>query len=193
MARPKKSARDEMATVKIENAFWSLLETEPYSRITVLRITQEAGTNRNSFYYHYEDINDLAFQAFRNNMDNDVSKALVTALMAAFQEDLPTPVIDLSVLPHTKRIMLCAGSDSPYLRQLVSDLLIAVWFESMSIQKDLLSEEEKLQVKFIAAGLVSVLGSEEVRENPLSMSVLSKSEIGKAIIRTMQNIATAQK
>ncbi|MBO7522130.1 MAG: hypothetical protein J6T16_07835, partial [Opitutales bacterium] len=27
MPRPKKANRDEMATVKIENAFWALLET----------------------------------------------------------------------------------------------------------------------------------------------------------------------
>ena len=77
MARPRKSDRDEMATVKIENAYWSLLETERYSDITVLRVSQEAGINRNSFYYHYKDINDLAYQAFMRNADNEVSRALI--------------------------------------------------------------------------------------------------------------------
>lgn len=192
MGRPKKSATGEMATVKLENAFWSLLETERYSDITVLRITQEAGTNRNSFYYHYQDIDDLALRAFQNNIDNEVSRALVSALMSAFQEDRPTPVFDLSVLPYSKRIMLCARSDSPYLRKLVSDLLMATWFEFLSIEEGLLTEEEKLQVKFIAAGLVSVLGSEEVRDNPLAMSALSQTETGRAIIRIMKNIAARQ-
>lgn len=192
MARPKKADRDEMATVKIENAFWSLLETERYSDITVLRVSQEAGINRNSFYYHYKDIDDLAYKAFMNNANNEVSRTLVSALLSSFQEGQAAPVIDMSILPHSKRIMLCARSDSPYLNQLVDDLLKTVWFESMSIREELLTEEEKVQVRFISAGLVAVLGSREIKDDPLLMSKLSQTEIGKAIIITMKNIALNQ-
>ena len=192
MPRPKKSDRDEMATFKIENAFWALLETERYSDITVLRITQEAGINRNSFYYHYKDIDDLAYIAFMRNADNEVSRALISALLSAFREGHTALVFDMSILPHTKRIMLCAGSDSPYLNRLVNDLLIKVWFDSMSISEALLSADEKIQIRFISAGMVAVLGSQEIRDNPLVMSTLSQTEIGKAIISTMKGIASRQ-
>lgn len=192
MARPRKSERDEMATVKIENAFWSLLETERYSDITVLRVTQEAGINRNSFYYHYRDIDDLAQKAFMNNANNDVSKTLISALLSAFQEGRSAPVFDMSILPHSKRVMLCAGSDSPYLNQLVNDLLKTVWLDSLSIREELLTEDERMQICFISAGLVAVLGSQEVKNNPLFMSTLSQSEIGKTMISTMKKIASRQ-
>ncbi len=192
MARPKKADRDEMATVKIENAFWSLLETERYSDITVLRVSQEAGTNRNSFYYHYSDINDLAQKAFMNNADNEVSRTLVAALLAAFRDDKPAPVFDMSILPHSKRIMLCAASESPYLNRLVTDLLKTIWFKSMSINEEQLSPDERIQVRFVFAGLVSVLGSQEIKDNPLSMSTLSQTGIGKAIMSTMKDIAVRQ-
>lgn len=192
MARPRKSERDEMATVKIENAFWSLLETERYSDITVLRVSQEAEINRNSFYYHYRDIDDLAQKAFVNNVNNEISKTLVAALLSAFQEGKSAPVFDMSILPHSKRIMLCARSNSPYLNQLVNDLLKTVWFDSMSIKEELMSADEKMQARFISAGLVAVLGSQEVKNNPLFMSTLSQSEIGKAIIATMKNMAMRQ-
>ena len=192
MARPKKTDRDGMAIVRIEDAFWKLLEEMSYSEITVLRISQESGTNRNSFYYHYRDINDLAYKAFINNADNEVSKTLVSALMSAFREGHSAPVFDMSVLPHTKRIMLCAGSDSPFLNQLVNDLLKTIWFDSMSIKEELLSEDEKIQVSFIFAGLVSVLGSQEIKHNPLYMSTLSQTELGAAIITTLKNMASRQ-
>ncbi|MEX2805376.1 TetR/AcrR family transcriptional regulator [Streptococcus sp. H31] len=192
MPRPRKTDRDEMATVKIENAFWSLLETERYSDITVLRVSQEAEINRNSFYYHYSNINDLAQKAFVNNADNEVSRTLVTALLSAFQEGKSAPIFDMSILPHSKRIMLCAASESPYLRQLVTELLKTIWFNSMSIDEELLSSDERVQIRFVFAGLVSVLGSKEIRDNPLSMSVLSQTELGKAIISTMQMIAARQ-
>ena len=193
MPRPRKSEPDENATVKMENAFWSLLETEKYRDITVLRISQEAGINRNSFYYHYRDIDDLAYKAFMNNAYNDVTKTLVTALLSAFQEGKSAPVFDMSILPYSKRIMLCARSDSPYLNQLVNELLKKAWFDSISVREDMLSEDEKLQFRFISAGIVAVLGSQEVEHNPLFMSMLSQSEIGKAIISTVKNIASKQK
>ena len=192
MSRPNKANKDEMATVKIENAFWSLLEKERYSDITVLRITQEAGMNRNSFYYHYKNIDDLAYKAFINNANNETAKTLVSTLLSAFRENQYPLKFDMSILPYTEHIMLCARSDSPYLNQLVKDLLMRIWFESMSIKEDLLSEDEKMQVLFISAGFVEVLGSQEINNNPLSMTVLSQTEIGKAIITTMKNIALRQ-
>lgn len=181
-----------MATVKIENAFWSLLETERYSDITVLRVSQEARINRNSFYYHYQDINDLAYKAFVRNADNEVTRTLIAALLSTFQEGHSALVFDMSILPHTKRIMLCAGSDSPYLNQLVSNHLKAICFDSLSIKEELLSGDERMQIRFISAGMVAILGSQEMKDNPLSMSVLSQTEIGKAMISTMKRISIKQ-
>ncbi len=194
MARPKKSDWNERATVKIENAFWKLLETEHYADITVSRVCQESGTNRNSFYYHYRDIEDLAYHAFMDNAGNEISRTLISALLSSFQdEDGKTTVIfDPSILPHSKRIMLCARSDSPFMNQLVMDLLKQIWFESLSIKEELLTNEEHMQVVFIFAGLVAVLGSQEIQESPLSMATLSQTEIGKAIISTMKRIAALQ-
>ena len=155
MARPRKAQEELKATVKIEGAFWRLLETQSFSEITVRLISQESGTNRNSFYYHYTDINDLAYKAFRNNANKEVTER----------------------------------SDSPYLRQLVEELLKDIWFDALGIREDLLSESEKLQVGFIFAGLVATLGSREVRESPLQMLMLAQTEIGRTILSTLKGIA----
>lgn len=40
----------------IKNAFLSLLEQRPLNRITVKDIVEACGVNRNSFYYHFEDL-----------------------------------------------------------------------------------------------------------------------------------------
>lgn len=191
MARPRKSDRQEIATKKIESAFWNLLETEPYSEITVLRIAQESSVNRNSFYYHYKDINDLAYQAFMHNADNEVSRALIAALISSFQEENSRPfVFDPSILPYTKRIMLCAASDSPFLTRLTHDLLKEVWLNSLQLKEDMLSSTEKVQINFIFAGLVATLGSREIRESPLTLSALVDSQIGHAMMSTMKSIAS---
>ena len=194
MARPKKSNKEEMATVKIENAFWRLMETERYADITVRRITQESGVNRNSFYYHYRDIDDLAYAAFKKNVENEASEKLIPTLLASFQDegDASDIALDPAILLHSKRVMLCAASDSTYLLRLVGNLLKEIWFNAFSIKEELLSTDEKLQVNFIFSGLVATLGSQEIRESPLSMSILSQTEIGKAVISTMRNISSLQ-
>lgn len=156
-----------------------------------MRIAQESCINRNSFYYHYKDIDDLAHKAFMNNADNAVSKALISVLLSTIQDERPAQIFDPSVLPYSKRIMLCCRSDSICLKQMVNDLLKQIWFDSMSIQEELLSAEEKLQVDFIFAGLIAVLGSQEIKDHPLAMSSLSRSEIGKSIITSMKKIASA--
>ena len=42
----------------IKEAFTSLLEERPLNDITVKDIVERCGINRNSFYYHYQDLPD---------------------------------------------------------------------------------------------------------------------------------------
>lgn len=43
----------------IKEAFMHLLNRKPLDKITVKEIVEECGINRNTFYYHYDDIYDL--------------------------------------------------------------------------------------------------------------------------------------
>lgn len=40
----------------ISDAFWQLLEEKPYNKITVQNIVECCQINRNTFYYHFQDI-----------------------------------------------------------------------------------------------------------------------------------------
>lgn len=44
----------------ISNVFWQLLEEKPYNKITVQNIVECCQVNRNTFYYHFQDIPTLA-------------------------------------------------------------------------------------------------------------------------------------
>ena len=44
----------------LSDAFWQLLEEMPYSKITVKEIVDRCQVNRNTFYYHFQDIPALA-------------------------------------------------------------------------------------------------------------------------------------
>ena len=195
MPRPKKTNIDEAATVRLENAFWQLLATERYAAITVRRVAQAAGVNRNSFYYHYRDIDDLAYQAVKHNAEHEVAKAWLAGLLAAFQGggDWPVVTADAAILPHAERIILCARSDSSYLQQLTTDLLRQVWFDIFAIDAERLTAVERLQVDFVFAGLLATLKSREIQGSPASLALLVQTELGQTILSTLEKIAAAQK
>lgn len=58
----------------IMQAFLDLLETKSMDKITVKDIIEKVGINRNTFYYHYEDIYDLIDSVFQHEVENVVSE-----------------------------------------------------------------------------------------------------------------------
>lgn len=188
MARPRKDDAGASAAARIEAAFWRLLEEVGYDGMTVRRIAQESGVNRNSFYYHYESLEDLAVKAFRNNAEAEESKALVAMLIGAFDGYIPSG----AVLPRARRVMLCARSESPFIRRMVVELLRDEWFATLSIDADRLSVDERVQSQFIFSGLAAVLGGHEAADMPLALPRLADSSLGKAAIDTLKAMSAAQ-
>ena len=50
----------------ISDAFWQLLDEKPYNKITVQNIVERCQVNRNTFYYHFQNIQDLAECSIQN-------------------------------------------------------------------------------------------------------------------------------
>ncbi len=53
----------------IRASFLKLLDERPLSKITVKDITDDCGINRNSFYYHYQDIPSLIQEVFTEEIE----------------------------------------------------------------------------------------------------------------------------
>ncbi len=58
----------------IKEAFIRLLEEKPLSDITVKKIVEECGINRNSFYYHFQDMPALIEEIIREESDAVIEK-----------------------------------------------------------------------------------------------------------------------
>ena len=72
----------------IKSTFITLLDTTPLNQITVKMIVEKCGINRNSFYYHYEDLPALINEVIMDEADRIISQhpdvdSLETALEAA--------------------------------------------------------------------------------------------------------------
>lgn len=58
----------------IKTTFIKLLEEKPLSEITVKKIVEECGINRNSFYYHFQDIPTLMEEIIKEESDAVTAK-----------------------------------------------------------------------------------------------------------------------
>ena len=58
----------------IKASFLRLLEERPFNRITVKDIVDGCGINRNSFYYHFQDIPTLLEEMIRGETDAIISR-----------------------------------------------------------------------------------------------------------------------
>ena len=70
MARPRRDSEILPAKERMENAFWDLLASREYRKITVTDIVREADVNRNSFYYHFSGLPELADAAILHMVEN---------------------------------------------------------------------------------------------------------------------------
>ena len=58
----------------IKETFSKMLEEKPLSQITVKEIVSECGINRNSFYYHFQDIPALIEEMVKEQADTCIEK-----------------------------------------------------------------------------------------------------------------------
>ena len=58
----------------IRNSMLKLLKEKPVSRITVKDISEDCGINRNTFYYHYQDIPALIEEIFTSEAEKIIAE-----------------------------------------------------------------------------------------------------------------------
>lgn len=89
----------------IKDTFISILKKKPFNQITVKDIVDECGVNRNTFYYHYEDINDLLESVITEETDILIKKyptidSIDTALDVAIKYALENKNAILNIYNH---------------------------------------------------------------------------------------------
>lgn len=159
MARPRYRENDETALDRIENAFWTCLEEEPYAKMTISRIVRTAGVNRNTFYYHYRDVDDMAHRIVR---EKTLDPAFARIVLAQIGQGADVAVGELPSVKGLElrfdHICLIAGDNgSPELRRILKDAILRVWSETFSIDFDTLAVEELALIEFMIGGVMAVL------------------------------------
>lgn len=62
------------AIKKFKTAFSELLGKSPYDELTIVQVADAAKVTRQSFYYHYESMDDFVFDIISDGLDDAINK-----------------------------------------------------------------------------------------------------------------------
>lgn len=181
MPRPKKS--EQPALEKIEKCFWELMETEDYPNISITKLAVKSGINRNTLYYYFEDLDDLARFIFQKTVNQET----VQHFLMSFPTIPSEKPLDPWIFDHAKKIHFLARSKSSFARQLVEDQLVQSWFRTFNIDQTALDPSDLNILHFIASGITSMLAREELITHPENFQPFPQSILGKAVLETMES------
>lgn len=143
MARPPKNAEGPSATERMELAFWDCMKEMPFSEITVRDIVSRANVNRNSYYYHYDSMWDLA-QASVEHAD---FAAVARVLLEGFVADEATDADGIAAqaqkgFDHLR--VLASENGNQRLLEDAKHSVVNEWLALFELREDQASERDAL-------------------------------------------------
>lgn len=193
MGRPKYQDGDTKARARIEGAFWALLAEDSYDKITVSTIVKRAKVNRNTFYYHFEDIRDLALQAVSETfLDPRFATVVMSQLgmnneVAQILDDVP------DIAERLGKITLIAGSHSPTeLKNILKEQIRSIWYAVFQIDYDALEERDRLAIEYVLGGILSLLAYKADVNPAMSFSDVSAAGIDRQAATLLRQMSAQQ-
>lgn len=127
MPRPRLDCDTPSAIQRMIDTFWQLLSERDYRSITVTDIVRRANVNRNSFYYHFNKLDELAYRAIHDEVgrspllqsggagnvpDLQHWRRHVGELISTDEERKRTGRLTMIVGPHTDPVLYSAFHDN---------------------------------------------------------------------------------
>ena len=125
----------------IKESFWKLLNEQPLTQISVRKIVEECGINRNSFYYHFQDIPSLIEEIVM-----DASNALIQQHPSITSIDEGVEAAFRFTLDNKKAILHICNSINrniyeQYLMK-ICEYIVTTYFDTV-FEKDIVSKSNR--------------------------------------------------
>jgi len=132
---------------EIKNTFRAMLDRMPLNQITVKALVRECGINRNSFYYHYQDIPALIQEIIKEESDAIISKystidSMETGLYAVLDFASQNRRAILHIFNSVNRAIF-----EEYLWG-VCDYVVNGYLKPLIDAKDINEDDKKIIIKF---------------------------------------------
>lgn len=174
-SKTKLSARDKM-----EKAYFELLETTHYSKITVADIIEKAGVSRTTFYRHYMDIFDM-HEKVADRLSSVLISTCIKKVLVEGGDDAYLKITEV-LCSQDKYIGLISGKNGS--RYLFENIYSRVTKYIAPLIK-VLPEETVFRLKFITIATIAMYVKDilEGREHNLEFIEICKKIVNLDTIR----------
>ena len=184
MPRPKSDAGPP-ADARMEAALFAALRDMPFDRITVSGIVKGAGLNRNSFYYHFSDLDELARSAVRRLLIPEIPR-LIASGFRPDSDEFRQLLAEAAKRESLERMLLVIGPHStPKLRSMLQSAVTELWLESFGLTREHLGEEGCATMQFVLGGMFELLGGADAAEVLDRLDALRKLPVVQACADVM--------
>jgi AcrR family transcriptional regulator len=189
MARPRKGSEQKDALRRLSEAFWTLLEDNDVSKITVGMLCSAAGCNRGTFYYHFADKDEFISYVVNNDLIGDVY------LQAIINMITETGSVSISSIITDERIEKFAAlmqNGGKTLETYVKSYALEMWTTVLCTNGMQLKDETRAIIEFMASaqvGMLTYIGVEGMKGNVVTPPTVFLSAVAHA---AMEGICDAQ-
>lgn len=168
-----------------------MLEREGFGAVTMLGLARASGLNRNTVYYHFRNVQEVAQSAFRSAFPDEVGRLLISLLLAG-EDVTPRAFTDDALQAALGRLHLLVDSGEPLLTDMLKGALKRAWFSRLGISAERLTPEEAMQIEYIVSGFVGLLGNRDMLRSGRTMKAFPHTRMGRAAMDTLREIAARQ-
>ena len=161
MPRPRRDSEILPAKDRLENAFWELLSEREYNKITVTDIVRTADVNRNSFYYHFSGLPELADSAILHAVEDTQMPGVPGRDFnpdTEWRKHVTALLRDPEQRQRLDRLALLAGPhSSPELVSSLKEFGRLTMISVLGLDADNLDLKTDLMLDFTVGGMLAVL------------------------------------
>ncbi|MDY5785058.1 TetR/AcrR family transcriptional regulator [Corynebacterium sp.] len=172
--------RREVNRGELHEAFWRLLTQHPDKRISVAALTAEAGCNRGTFYYHFQDLEDFYDDVLTEVINETTSATMVGFISGTLTvETAMTRIVDLE--PAVTQIgTLLNSSVSGHFRPRISETIALNWHRKLGINPSQAGPQRAV-MEFTLGGILSMWAWRARQDPPLPLESLAQPEFVAAV------------
>ena len=188
MGRPRKDSNIPSAKIRMEQAFWELLELHPYTEISMKEIIRRAGVNHNTFYYHYNGLDELAETALSHAIPHELVSAVLHGLTGS-DEALERLVSDSELSTQVEHLCHAAGEHgSPRMRAMVRDTITETWFTALNVDVRSMGVNSQLAVEVALGMFMSLFSYWAQHTRQISLAELLRTDSASALRAMLPNL-----
>lgn len=163
MARPKKDATTVEARQRIIDGFWTLLEENRLSEITIGMVVEQAQCNRGTFYYHFDGLDALLQEAIERELlvERDIP-GMIFALACGIEDAPSQRLSESNDLYRLSLIMDRGGLD--LVAEGAKRAIVGMWTALLVPGQAELPEPTREVIEYFTSGTLGLIAYRFARE-----------------------------